>query len=414
MLCHSCQKTFETDAKDKIFYTKLGLVEPKTCPSCRLQKRLAFRNERNLYKRTCDKTDKSIISIYPPNSKYTVYDQDVWLGDTWDAESYGRPYDFNKSFFEQFDALIKAVPHPAVGYRFQSENCEYTTYQNHSKNCYLCFGSGYMEDCAYTNWTNYAKNSVDCLGASNVELCYELIDCKKIYNSNFCQDCSGLTDCSYCYDCHSCKNCYGCVNLRNKQYCFLNQQLTPEEYDEKIRTLDKAKFAADYEALLQQSPHRPLWGLNCEDCSGDHLVNCKNVRDSFYTEDSQDCRFQLDVYKNIDCYDCTRSAEAELCYECLGGGDYYFNRFFVAGEAASYCTYCLFCFNSQNLFGCVGIKRKKYCILNTQYSKEEYESLMGKIIEHMKETGEWGEFFPMEISPYAYEESLANDYFPKT
>lgn len=40
--------------------------------------------------------------------------------------------------------------------------------------------------------------------------------------------------------------------------------------------------------------------------------------------------------------------------------------------------------------------------------------LVPKIIEHMKSTGEYGEFFPMEISPIAYNESFAYDNFPLT
>jgi hypothetical protein len=51
--------------------------------------------------------------------------------------------------------------------------------------------------------------------------------------------------------------------------------------------------------------------------------------------------------------------------------------------------------------------------LNKKYSKEDYETLLPKIIDHMKKTGEWGEFFPMEISPFKYEETKAVDYFPK-
>ena len=39
---------------------------------------------------------------------------------------------------------------------------------------------------------------------------------------------------------------------------------------------------------------------------------------------------------------------------------------------------------------------------------------MPKIIEHMKKTGEWGQFFPREIAVFAYNESAANDYFPLT
>lgn len=76
--------------------------------------------------------------------------------------------------------------------------------------------------------------------------------------------------------------------------------------------------------------------------------------------------------------------------------------------------YCMDCYHSSNLFGCSGVRHKKYCILNKQYSKEEYEELMPKIIEHMKSTGEWGEFFPIEISPLAYNETHAQDYYPLT
>ena len=30
----------------------------------------------------------------------------------------------------------------------------------------------------------------------------------------------------------------------------------------------------------------------------------------------------------------------------------------------------------------------------------------------MRETGEWGEFFPMSISPFGYNETLASEYYP--
>jgi hypothetical protein len=50
--------------------------------------------------------------------------------------------------------------------------------------------------------------------------------------------------------------------------------------------------------------------------------------------------------------------------------------------------------------------------LNKQYSKEEYENLVPKIIEHMQQTGEWGEFFPISMSPYFYNETTANEWFP--
>ena len=63
--------------------------------------------------------------------------------------------------------------------------------------------------------------------------------------------------------------------------------------------------------------------------------------------------------------------------------------------------YSLLCENGiNNLFGCIGLRSgKSYCILNKQYSREEYIATVKKIIEDMKRRGEWGEFFPPSFSP---------------
>lgn len=60
------------------------------------------------------------------------------------------------------------------------------------------------------------------------------------------------------------------------------------------------------------------------------------------------------------------------------------------------------------------MKKAHHCIFNTSYSVQEYEKLCGKIIDHMKSTGEWGEHFPAELSPFGYDETVAQEYFPIT
>ena len=70
------------------------------------------------------------------------------------------------------------------------------------------------------------------------------------------------------------------------------------------------------------------------------------------------------------------------------------------------------CYSSQNLCGCVGIKSSSNCILNTNYSQQEYDQLLLKIRDHMRSTGEWGSFFPYSHSPFAYNESSAGDFMP--
>jgi hypothetical protein len=72
------------------------------------------------------------------------------------------------------------------------------------------------------------------------------------------------------------------------------------------------------------------------------------------------------------------------------------------------------CHNASHLFGCVGLKHVRYCILNRQYKKEEYEALVPRIIDRMRQTGEWGEFFPLTFSPFCYNETAAMRYWPLT
>ena len=77
----------------------------------------------------------------------------------------------------------------------------------------------------------------------------------------------------------------------------------------------------------------------------------------------------------------------------------------------------------SNCFGCYGLKMKNYCILNKQYTKEQYEELLPKIIKHMNDMPyidskgriyKYGEFFPFELSPFSYNETVAQEYFPLT
>jgi len=72
------------------------------------------------------------------------------------------------------------------------------------------------------------------------------------------------------------------------------------------------------------------------------------------------------------------------------------------------------CYGANNCFGCVGIKKKSYCILNKQYRKEEYFDMVGRIKRHMLAAGEYGQFFPISFSPFYYNLSDANYFFPLT
>lgn len=71
----------------------------------------------------------------------------------------------------------------------------------------------------------------------------------------------------------------------------------------------------------------------------------------------------------------------------------------------------MFCSGSNDLFGCIGLRNKKWCILNKEYDEETYHRLREEIVKNMQS---YGEFFGLADSPFAYNESLAQVYFPLT
>ena len=223
--CRQCSKSFKLEQWDLDFYQRIAVPQPSLCPDCRQQRRLTYRNERKLYQDQCDLCQRQIISLYSGDSPYTVYCQDCWWSDRWDATSFGMVYDAKRSFFEQFLQLRKKVPRMALNVT-NSENSPYINYAWYSKNCHLCFDVGYTEDVMYCATTYYSKDVVDTFFARECELCYYLIDCQKCYNSRYLQDCANCHDSYFSFDCKACTNIAFCSNLRNKSNYIFNKQRT--------------------------------------------------------------------------------------------------------------------------------------------------------------------------------------------
>ncbi len=414
-ICKRCKAQFPVTEKDKNFYKKVGVPAPTLCPQCRMRRRFTFRNERHLYHRKCDLSGKQIVSMYSPDKSVKVYDQKEWWSDKYDPLQYGRDFDFNRSFFEQFAELFREVPRINLNSK-EHENSEFCNFSVFNKNCYLCFTAAYNHDCCYSN---RMLNCTDCFDSSNVtecEFCYEVVDSTKCYGSAYLQNCTNCSDCFLGYDLKGCRNCFACFSLANKEYCIGNKQYKREEY-EKIVAEYMNNFQAVKEGYIQhlkKAVRKYVNGVSNENASGDNISNCKDSQECFEAKELQDCSYIAGASKLKDCYDVNSDDNSELDYETIGAESNYHQCFCDICWYNKNIFYCSLCFNSEDLFGCVGMKKGKYCILNKQYTKEEYEKLVPKIIEKMTADGEWGEFFPSEISPFAYNETMAFESWPMT
>lgn len=354
--------------------------------------------------------------MYKPISGFKVYEYHEWWSDKWTAIDYGRNFDFNKHFFEQFAELQKAVPRFNL-FNKDTENCDYVNYAPHCKSCYLLFGSWFNEDCLYGQTLNECKDCMDNLFLDKSQLCYENIDCNGNYQAFFCQNSSSLLDCYFCFDCKNLKNCIGCWNLRNKENHILNKPVSNEEFEKTRATLSSLKNVNEakkyFENLItKNSIFKEYTGQNNENVSGDFIFNCKNAEYCFSAYRCEDVAFCGRMFDQKDSYDMEGGGKGELAYEGMSNDFAYNSTCCTTCEYLKDSHYCDLCFACKNCFGCVGLKNKEYCIFNKQYSKERYNEIVARIKEKMADDGEWGEFFPIELSPFAYNETMAQEYFP--
>lgn len=429
--CQNCKSSFLIEDEDFQFYKKIDVPPPTFCPECRMQRRFGWRNERSFFRNKCAKTGKDIIATFSPESGMTVYDRDEWWKDNWDPTSYGREYDFNKPFFTQFKELLKSVPVPSV-FNARTVDCFYTQHTGDFKNGYLVMASWGGEDISYAARVQRSKDSMDVFVLMNGEMCYECVGVSKSYRLFFSCNCDGCDNSYFLYDCKGCSNCVGCVNLRNKSYYIFNIPYSREGYLAKIKELNLSsrdglsKVKKEFEELKLHSIQKFANISNSVDVTGDNISNCSSSHVMFDTSNGvKDCKYIQNGLEMNDGYDGYGvGAGSELLYESFDTGVQGFRQCFcgiVYGGIDVYYSYN--CHNCKNCFGCTGLQKKEYCILNKQYSKEQYEALLPKIKIHMDEMPyidrkeriyKYGEFFPVELSPFGYNKTVAQEYFPFT
>ncbi len=386
------------------------------CPECAKQRRLIRRNERKLYKRTCDLSWDTFISNLSPEKPLKVYKQEMRLSDQWDAMGYGFDFDFSKSFFQQLSDLIIAVP--AWLLNFNSENSDYVWYGTNNKNVYLCYCASYNQNCYYSRFVQKCEDCIDCLFISESRKCYECVDVNNGFDLFHCQKCNDCSRSRLLINCNSCNDCFWCRNINNKQYCIYNKQYSKEEYTRFMKSLTQEKYL-QYKAQVQEkAKHRIVRSLdmvNCENSTGDHLNDCKNCENCFDGLWAQECKDCNDFGYGEYMYNLSYAGyEVKYAYEMLAIEQAYKSAFCISCIDIKYCYYDYMCTNCEHCFACVGLTHKQYCIFNKQYTKEEYEKTLEKIIIHMQSIWERWQFIPKEYCFFGYNETLANEYYPLT
>jgi hypothetical protein len=417
--CEKCNQDFTIEADDFEFYEKMDLPAPEMCPVCRWKNLLAFWVFGRFRITKSALSGKTIITVFPESVPFPIYDRAEFVSDAWDPLTYGKDYDPSRSFIEQFVELQSVVPHPhQTG--IKNLNSDWTDDMWESKDVYLSRSGLHLESVTYGYRVLNCKNCVDVTMCWDLDRSYDCLYCFKSYNLKYSFNSRDCLDSYFLYDCRNCQNCFMSWNLRNQKYCILNQPYSKEDYFKKIEGYNLSSYASIeslkkefWQHIRQDAVHKQDYNLQAVNSTGNFLNNDKNCYQCYYIEDSENCRYcfrgrsreMIDSVGNLDCEKGALEVQTGHNYNnlcCL-----YTNNCRYSGylDVCDECEYC---------FGCSGLRKKKYCILNKQYSKEEYESLVEKIKADMKNRGEWGKFFPLSTAYCGYNLSLAQMQFPMT
>jgi hypothetical protein len=309
-----------------------------------------------------------------------------------------------------------------------SVDCEYTGDCWFAKNCYMTFSAWKIENVMYSNFILGGKDIVDSLMTlDSADWIYECIGCEKCYKVKNSQLCISCTDSSFLYDCRNSMDCFMSAGLRNKRYCYKNEQYTKEAYEEILQRYKLDTFSGvekaqkEFDEFILGIPRRYSQIFQSLNCTGDIMTNAKKCQNCFIANNSENSKYIQMGGKNVDSYDLMITGEQSECYEGIVVDHSNHNFFGLFSVKSQDITYTMHCHSSKYLFGCVGLKKGEYSIFNKRYTKDEYEKLISKIRQQMMDMPyidalgneyRYGEYFPIELSYFGYNETPTTQAFP--
>lgn len=303
-----------------------------------------------------------------------------------------------ENFIQDFRKLFLNSPQCGSWTR-ASENCDYGDIITVSKDCYMCFNSGNCREAYYCEDSRALTNCIDCAFCENCELVYESVDCDSCYNCNYCQDCHNCNDVQFSYDLRRCKNCIGCVGLRDREFHIFNEKYTKEKYEEALKHFNIAdekiitEINKKVEALKLKIPRMYAHQFDTQNCTGDYISHSKNCYKCFDTRHTEDSGYITQANLDMgtkDSWDCGPIPTGmDLCYD-VSYSHYLFNckHLYWCGNMKD-CEYCTNCFESEHLFGCQYMQKKRdgFYILNEKVDEDYYKKTTAQIKEMLREKG---------------------------
>lgn len=402
---------------------KFPLPLPTYSPDERLRRRAQYRNFFHLHKRPCDLTGKDVVSMFSKDADSTVWNQPDWWSNKMDGFHYAEDIDWEKDFSSQLHDFMWRVPQTTLNNSYKDiENSEYINGNGRSKDCYLTSCGADNEKCLYGFFIYHDTSLVNCIYARFNERCSFSAYLWKCYDVHFSFNCEECRHCRYSFSCDGSHHLLGCVWQVRTQYQILNVSCSETEYE---ATLSKLKMDAIFRKGFEKKVLELVKKIGIEsnittgsvDSTGDFCYDSKNAHTCHNAANLEDSYYINDCYDVQDSMDITGWwANLSLSYDCIGVGEDSSHLYWTHGSWGNsrYQFYCNNCSASSYLFACSGLHHQSYCIFNKQYTKEDWEINVKKLIKKLQEAGEWGEFPNAKNAWFPYDASYAMDILPLT
>ena len=400
-VCPISGETWILTSEDIERYRAWGVPPPVYSPTIRMKELAGWGAGIDLWWKPHHLTSKPILSGVHPDAPVPVMFDQEWFSKDWGIE-HSREADPSRQTFDIIGELFRAVPYPALSSHGSTNvvGCGIVD----SVDCYMIFGTFRSRDA----W--YAVRNTDCERVMDNAF---LLRCENTFasaKSVGCNTCIHVFECNNClrsaflFDCQNCEDCFCSSNLRRKQYVFMNEQLTKEEYQKRMTEVDLSS-TREFETWKQEFSRlvseKTIWpenfSVSVQDCIGEGMMDslnasgflmdkAKDIKDGWIIFDSEHLESVVISYNSQDCYNTAVALSAHNI------------KFSFIADHSSDVEYCFNCRNVEHCFGCVGLNRKSYCIFNKQYTQEEFWSKLDEVKCAMLDRGEYGKFFPAALS----------------
>jgi hypothetical protein len=388
------------------WYRKFNVPPSKLSPLARMKTLYSYFTVFDIWYNRHAETGKSIVSNIHPSTGIRVLPDCEWFAR--DFSEINLSVETNLPFFEQLYNISRLVPR-AAGVNFVPPKNSIAFLSFGDQDSFFVLASNSTRCTSCTN-VYRAEDSTESAMVTSLKKSCNVLHSDRIYNSAFVRESYDCLNCYFIFDCRNCEFCFGSTNQRHKKYLWFGEQLTKNDWEKRFNEIDLFSFETrdrlekQFHELVATAVWPENFNVGEENSTGEYLNRTIDSRDCYYIATSG-CRnldhvtYGLTDPPSHDVYIGVGIMASANCYYSIGPSNAANINFSLSVNSSCInCEYCESCYNCENCFGCVGLQRKKFCILNKQYSEDEYWKVLDELKCSMLARGEYGEMPPASFS----------------